>query len=161
MELNLLIFGSLVPGARCCVLCKKVPNLVKVWHEWQNFWQYFDLRSHTKRQTHTGHTSTNRMTRTYACILTPPVVSTLQLPVFTEWITCWYKNLLYRYPQCLCFLEITYLQRLYTFWLGSRKLSPSCETQRILIKMVQMSKIHTTHHTHTQKEIILERVSVS
>ena len=44
----------------------------------------FDIthtHTHTQRQTHTGHTGTNRLTHTYKDILTPPVICTQQLPI--------------------------------------------------------------------------------
>ena len=59
-----------------------------------------------------------------------------------------------RGPKCLC------LSKLFTcrshVSADSTRLSPSCETWRILMKMVYMYKIHTLH---TENKITLERVS--
>ena len=71
---------------------------------------------HTHRQTHLGHTGTNRVTNTEA------------------------HN-----------VSALHLQKSYICWLDSTQLGSSCETQRILIELVQMSKIHTT----TQRKIMV------
>lgn len=63
-----------------------------------------------------------------------------------------FKNLLYEAAQCpQCYF--THLQKSYNCGLDSIRLSPSCDTQRILSAMVQMSKTNTyTHYTHLHRK---------
>ena len=75
-----------------------------------------------------------RLTNMYKSILTPPVMCTQQLLelhlYYAEWITCWYKILLYRGPQCFCFSKIALFQKSYICSLDSKRLSPSSETSK-------------------------------
>ena len=90
---------------------------------------------HKHRQTHTGQTVTNIISHTYEYMLTPLVICAHLY--YTEWITFWYKKLLYRGPRVYC----------------SKRLSLSCETLSLLIEMVKMGK------TNTERKITLERIS--
>ena len=62
--------------------------------------------THTDKPTHTTHRDQKTDTLAYKYILHLAISNCLY---YTEWITCWYKSLLYRGPQCLYFLTITHL----------------------------------------------------
>ena len=55
------------------------------------------------------------------------------------------------FPQCLLFSRITHLRRSYICWLDSMRLTPSRETQKILIEMVLTNKTHT--HTRARTSV--------
>ena len=135
MDLNLSSLGTLLPAAPCCVLCNKESNLLKVWHGWMVFASTL-IWYRTHRKTHTKHTRTDRLQQIYKYILKRPVTSRNNYLYYTEWwITYWYKNLLYRGPQYLCFSKIS-LAEVNICWLDSKRLYTFCETQRILIETV-------------------------
>ena len=113
-NLNLLSLGALV--ALCYVV-------YATWH--QIFWR-FDLddvvfasnlicyhthtHTHTHTHKHTEHTKGPIDLQTRISIYWQQLLCAHNRYLYyTEWTTCWYKNLLYRGPQCLSFSKMTHL----------------------------------------------------
>lgn len=62
--------------------------------------------THTNKHREDTKAPTNRSKSKY--ILTPPDMYKQKPPVL-QWITCWYKNLLYRDKQYICFSKVVHL----------------------------------------------------
>ena len=100
----------------------------------------------TQRQAHTADSGVNTLTHPYKCILTPPVICSQQLSVLHGMNNSLISKIYF--PQCHFFSKSTPAKVKY---LLIRFLSSSCETQIILIEMVQIIK------KHTQKKKLRER----
>lgn len=122
---------SLAEGVSTGRVGKRKRKGFKLSAQCDGFCYYSDLISQTQTKTKTqdtGHTGTNIHTHKY--ILTPPVMCPQQLPGLH-----WMNNFLIPKftwgPQCFNCSKKSYI-----CWFDSTGLSPSFETQRMLIEMV-------------------------
>ena len=81
MDLNLASLGALVTAAPWCVFYATRHQTYRSFNTDDMVFASTLIWYQTHRQTHTGHTGTNRLTHTYKYISTPPVMCTQQLPV--------------------------------------------------------------------------------
>ena len=103
---------------------------------------WFDV---THRQTHIGHTGTNRLTHTHKYIITLPAMYKQQQLVL-QWINNLQIQTFILQRSTMSFLlKIIHQNKLFTRINDSTRINPSCEIQRILIEMVPMSKTHTQY----------------
>ena len=121
MDLHMFSLGTIVPEGPCCVFYATkhrvywclTHNVVctstligyhthKIWFFSSTLIWYLTLKNtqHTQGLTD-WHTHINIYQHHLLCAHSSCVY-------FIEWIISWYKNLLYRIPQCLCFLKITH-----------------------------------------------------
>lgn len=109
MDLNLLNLGILVWAAPHCVFYAARHQGFNTYKHGFCFLLVLWLDN-----THRGKDTKE----TRGSIVTPTVTCTKQLPALHQ-ITCWHKNLHYRGPTCLCFSNITHLQKSYICWWDS------------------------------------------
>ena len=120
------------------------------------FCRYSDLISHTEKQWHTAHSGASRLTQLYKSYLHHLLCAHSSYVYYNEWIIHWYQKFTF-------FSKVFSFQKLFTCkshvcWLDAIKLG-SCQTQIILIEMVETNSTHT-HTINTHRKITLEKVSM-
>ena len=129
-DLHLSNFGTLLPEAPCYVFD---PTRHQIYCRFDTDDMSFvsTLFDFTHTNTHTEHIGTNRLTlhmNIYYHLLCAQSRYLLNQSLTDI------KNLFCKGQQCLCFSNITHVQKSVICLLDSvPRLSPSCETQRILI----------------------------